>query len=342
MPLSANAGREDLFSSSASFPLVSSRTVGDILRKAIVPLSLTDTLADALRWMDQYRCFTVPVVQSVEVERSRRILKGFLDCRMLFKIIGSHFASPVVACQEAFRKPLFQIMQNVPKVMTPHSSLAETIQHMIEHRRDLLPVTDEEGFVGVVTMGDILDEFIGRRVICNVFFEMDNLKLSIKQMDLQELERRPPHVGKWLPLILTPPLRFRREDTLKKAVTAYQKKDVFLIPVYDSTEHLTGTLSRLDIIRGLLRVSEQGGAEDCQKMYHTLPLEQLAGDTCGSISIQATVNEAAEQIRMSNLCGLSVLSEEQHLCGFITPCSLLPALASGCLLGSFPEEKERL
>jgi CBS-domain-containing membrane protein len=75
-------------------------------------------------------------------------------------------------------------------------------------------------------------------------------------------------------------------------------------------------------------------------MYHTLPLEQLAGDTCGTISEEATVQDAAEQIRMNDLCGLSVLSEDQHLGGFITPCSLLPALSAGCLLGLYPAGRE--
>ncbi len=342
MPLSASTGRENLFSPAGVFPQISSRTAGDILRKAIPPVGLTDTLLDALRWMEKNKCFTLPVVQSVEVTRPRQVLKGILDCRTIFRVIGYHFSRPAAACREIFQKPLFQIMQPVSGAITPHSPLGDAMDYMIRRKRDLVPVIGDGGFLGVITIGDILDEFIGRKLICNAFFEMDNLKLSLKQMYLQELERRPPHASQWLPLMLTPPVRFRQDQILNKAIAEFRKEDRYLLPVYDATEHWIGTLSRLDMVRALLRISGQDTAEACQKGYHTMTLDQGIGDTCGIISIRDTVHDAAEQIRMNNLCGLSVLSEEQFLCGFITPCSLLPALAGGCLLVSFFNEKESL
>jgi CBS domain-containing protein len=117
---------------------------------------------------------------------------------------------------------------------------------------DLMVVTDDGAFVGVLSEGDLL-----RRVL-PTFAELAGKQLadasSLVAVKARELAEQPI-----APLVIRKPLTLGPKDTLVRTASVLIARQIRLLPVVDERGRLVGTIGRSDVGQALLGSTPSGG-----------------------------------------------------------------------------------
>ena len=128
--------------------------VVDVMTRAPLTVTATETIGEADDLMSQNKIRQLPVVKGKE-------LVGIITDRDLLSFLsGSLLASPEQR-ELALKTRVREIMTSDPITVGPDDDLEEAVELLIEEKVGGIPVVDEtEGLVGIVTYVDVLRCFL--------------------------------------------------------------------------------------------------------------------------------------------------------------------------------------
>jgi CBS domain-containing protein len=138
------------------------------------------------------------------------------------------------------------VMNANPEVIRLGATVRDAADRVRESRcSDLMVITDDGAFVGVVSEGDLL-----RRVL-PTFAELAGQQLAdasrLVAEKAQDLAAQPI-----APLVIRKPLTLGPKDTLVRTASVLIARQIRLLPVVDEGGRLVGTISRSDVGQALL------------------------------------------------------------------------------------------
>ncbi len=140
-----------------------------------------------------------------------------------------------------------EVMTRHPVTVTPETTVKEALSLLARHRIAAMPVVSETGRIkGVVSEADLIRELVG-------------VDARINEIPLEATTRDHP---KYVEEVMTRHAITVRPDTdLAEAVELITSTTVKSVPVVDGHGHVTGMLSRGDVVRLLARNDDTLEAE---------------------------------------------------------------------------------
>lgn len=144
-------------------------TADQLINYMIPPLKPADDITRAKQWMDEFRVKELPVVEG-------SVLLGFISEDLLYDteiITGEVGAYPLksVTCQ-----------------VVPWRHFYDLLKVMKDHAMGMIAVVDNDNFMGVVILEDILNEFANTAII-NTEGAIISLQCSLNNYSLAEISK---------------------------------------------------------------------------------------------------------------------------------------------------------
>lgn len=134
-------------------PKTTPKTVGDVMTRKVIVLSVEDNLQKVLEAMDKFHIRHVPVMDGEK-------LVGIVSQRDMLAMMTTRLnrSDAEVTKEDSFYERTFVInaMTKDPMAVTPETTLREAAKILLENRFGGLPVVSEGKLVGVITETDLL------------------------------------------------------------------------------------------------------------------------------------------------------------------------------------------
>jgi CBS-domain-containing membrane protein len=146
--------------------------------------------------------------------------------------------------------PVSQVMTRDVVHFSPQTRLAQAWKEMLTRQVKVVPVVDGAGKVaGILTDGDLLER-AGIQQRLSIALRLNPEKLAL---ELDGLEKSALTVGT---IMTTPVVTVNESDPLALVVTRLIRNDLKRLPVVDAAGKLTGIISRLDILRQVVKTTQ--------------------------------------------------------------------------------------
>ena len=145
--------------------------------------------------------------------------------------------------------PVSQVMTREVLHFSPETRLPQAWKEMLTRQVKVVPVVDDAGKVtGILTDGDLLER-AGIQQRLSIALRLNPEKITL---ELDGLENSPLTVGD---LMTTPVVIVYENDPLALAATRMIHNDLKRLPVVDTNGKLAGIISRLDILRQVVKTA---------------------------------------------------------------------------------------
>lgn len=226
--------------------------------------------------------------------------------------------------------------------LKPEMSVRDAWQKMIRHEVKAMPVVDGSGIVvGLLTDEDLLDRGgILHRLSVTLQLPDEDIQKAVKS-----LETTPLTVSE---VMTQPVITINQDDSLGLAAERMVNTNLKRLPVVDNTNHLTGMLSRLDILKQLVELPAQTIQQNAVKRAGKTVRDFIQTEL-PTINREDPLGQIVEKFVQSGTHRLIVVDNEKHAIGMISDSDLVarsqPEHRSGILdalrsIGKPPAGKE--
>lgn len=216
--------------------------------------------------------------------------------------------------------PLAQPVQDIMRTeiisVTPGTPAAEVVTLLLEKGYRSLPVVDENGRLqGIITDGDLL-----RRAGLATRLDMQaEMPLAAWQQELANLRTQDIEAED---LMTSPVVTIAATALLRQAVQQMVAHSLKRLPVVDENGHLTGWVSRVDILRTVEYHQPEVGAETEPPTTGSTIGELMYRDV-PTVSPQATLEEIVQALEQNRRRRAVVIDEDRQVLGIISDGDLL-------------------
>lgn len=139
--------------------------------------------------------------------------------------------------------PISEIMTRNILSFTPEMTLAEALKQMISQHFKAVPIVDTENkVIGILTDKDLLEHgWIEERLSIATRMNPETLLSRLETLKISSQK-----IGE---IMTVPAVTVTQNDPLSAATTLMVHNDFTRLPVVDSQGHLTGVISRIDVLR---------------------------------------------------------------------------------------------
>jgi CBS domain-containing protein len=243
--------------------------------------------------------------------------------------------------QKALRQLLVQIVARKPKSVSVQTPVQDAIMVMLCNHIDMVPVLDNENFVGIITTTDLMKLFLK---LDNVIHHLcPELKKGAPSVDMAFKDSaRAKILFSWVSrtvqeIMTDQVICLQPQDSLARAIEVLQTEEFRHIPIADERGKLVGLVSDRDILRNLpfagrrppslpKRFREHLFATDSGITSLQLPLESIMVRKVLRVLPTCRVCEAVDILYRKKVSCLPVVDEQEKLRGIVTVTNLMQVL----------------
>lgn len=160
--------------------------------------------------------------------------------------------------------PVSVVMTTEVLTFSPEDNVGDAMRTLVERRIDGAPVVDADGaVVGVISTGDLIvsESRLHFPTIIELFGATLELPSSKRRFE-EDLRRT---LGSTVADVMTrEPITVDADDTVEAAATLMHEHDIARLPVI-GPEGLVGIVSRVDILREILRDGDRAEASEADE-----------------------------------------------------------------------------
>ena len=319
------------------------RVARDIMNTDVKRLTLDHTVNHCLKFMEVHRIRHVAVIDYPDQEKQKPYFIGVVSQRDVLRLNApdAERNGKQTIDQRALRQLLVQIVARKPKSVSPQTPVPDVIMVMLCNHIDMVPVLDNENFVGIITTTDLMKLFLK---LDNVIHRLcPELKKAAPSFDTAfESSAKTKILFSWISravqeIMTNQVICLKPQDILSRAIEVLQTEEFRHIPITDEQGKLVGLVSDRDILRNLpfagrrppslpKRFREHLFATESGTESLQLSLESIMMRKVLHILPTCRVCEAVDTLYRKKVSCLPVVNEKEDLRGIVTVSDLMQAL----------------
>ena len=334
------------------------KTVGDIMTREPIKMTLDMNLAHALKLFKKHKIRHLPVID-IDEKTEKEYFVGILSERDVLRQLspGVGTLTELPSDPVSLKMPCSQIVTRHPETVNPESALYPAIETMLHMKVDCIPVVSANNtIIGILTSTDVLRMFIMISRLAG-FVKSPNKKKK-RLIDLRTTRMRMTVFDPTTLLqsyfqtvgdimtddLLTLPSRASLDD----AIELIQENRIRHIPIVNEVEELVGIVSDRDLLwhlpanhainsnfsydkdifrsRLFIREGSEAPIGSRVDMRHVM----VGGDRLITVTESTNLVEAVELMMKKRIHSLLVLENPRDLtslCGILTSTDIMRAVS---------------
>jgi len=247
----------------------------------------------------------LPVV--VDIVDTKERIEAFLSHANTFVTSGTLTLEPV---QAAFHMPLRvrDIMSADPITVHPDDTLEEVVNKLLNYQVKALPVVRDTKPVGIITGGDLLTKG-GLELRLDLHAHLPDQTRKEQLFTLHKLTAAD--------IMSSPVQSIALTATVHQAARQMSNQSIKRLLVVDDHGHLTGIVSRVDILRTFVRVSEFSDKLPDLPSGLRQTVEQVMITDVATTTPQESLQEVLRKMVSTPLRRVVVVDTQQHVRGIV-------------------------
>jgi CBS domain-containing protein len=199
-------------------------------------------------------------------------------------------------------------MSTDPITVHPDDSLKEVVKRLLSHQVKALPVVRDTKPVGIITGGDLLTKG-GLELRLDLHAHLPDQTRKEQLLTLHKLTAAD--------IMSSPVQSISLTATVHQAARQMSNHSIKRLPVIDEHGHLTGIVSRVDILRTFVRVSKFSDQLPDLPSGLRQTVEQIMITDVATTTPQESLQEVLRKMVSTPLRRVVVVDAQQHVRGIV-------------------------